>query len=70
MPLAISSALAAAVTAMDAMPAPFDRAIRTPKGSPEHARIAAAIAALEKLGEAVSAAAKVMGYSLPSEPQG
>ena len=66
----IASALAAAVAAMDAMPAPFDRAIRTPTGSPEHARITAAIAALEKLGEAVSAAAKVMGYSLPSEPQG
>ena len=67
---AMTAALTAAVAAIDAMPAPFDRAIRTPKGSPEHARIAAAIAALEKLGEEISAAAKSMGYSLPSEPHG
>ena len=67
---AMAAALAAAVAAIDAMPAPFDRAIRTPKGSPEHAQIAAAIAALENLGEEISAAAKSMGYSLPSEPHG
>lgn len=67
---AMAAALAAAVAAIDAVPAPFDRAIRTPKGSPEHSRIAAAIAALEKLGEEISAAARSMGYSLPSEPHG
>jgi type I restriction enzyme R subunit len=38
--------------------------------SPEHAQITAAIAALEKLGEEISAAAKLLGYSLPSEPHG
>jgi putative iron-regulated protein len=67
---AMTAALAAAVSAVDATPAPFDRAIRTAKGSPEHAQITAAIAALEKLGEEISAAAKLMGYSLPSEPHG
>jgi hypothetical protein len=52
------------------MPAPFDRAVRSPDGSAERARITEAMESLESLSDAIGAGARAMGLSLPSEPQG
>lgn len=66
----IERALARAVRSVDAIPAPFDRAIRAPDGSPERARLREAMEALESLSEAVGAGGRALGFSLPTEPQG
>lgn len=67
---AVDEALARAVRAVNAMPAPFDRAVRSAEGSVERARITEAMESLESLSEAIGAAARAMGLSLPTEPQG
>ena len=66
----VEAALDAAIAAVDAIPAPFDRAIVAADGTAERARLAAAVEALEELGEQVGAAGKALGYDLPTEPQG
>ena len=66
----IDEALARALRAVNAMPAPFDRAVRSPDGSAERARITEAMESLESLSDAIGAGARAMGLSLPSEPQG
>jgi putative iron-regulated protein len=66
----IDEALARALRAVNAMPAPFDRAVRSPDGSAERARITEAMQSLESLSDAIGAGARAMGLSLPSEPQG
>ena len=43
---------------------------RKPDGSPEREKLAHALEAIETLGEAVTRAAKSLGYELPTEPQG
>jgi putative iron-regulated protein len=67
---AVARALDAALPAVAAMPVPFDRAIRTSDGSDERKRLVAAMEALEELSERISAAARSLGYRLPTEPQG
>lgn len=67
---AMENALTAAVRAVDDIPAPFDQAILAPEGSPQRAKLHAALQALEALGAATSAGAKALGYTLPTEPQG
>ena len=67
---AVDEALARAVRAVNAMPAPFDRAVRSAEGSVERARITEAMESLESLSEAIGAAARAMGLLLPTEPQG
>jgi putative iron-regulated protein len=66
----IDEALARALRAVNAMPAPFDRAVRSPDGSAERARITEAMESLESLSDAIGAGARAIGLSLPSEPQG
>jgi putative iron-regulated protein len=66
----LTAALDAAETAVDAMPAPFDRAMRAADGDPARKRLVAALEALEVLGEELDAAARLLGYELPAEPQG
>lgn len=66
----VDEALARALRAVNAMPAPFDRAVRSPDGSAERARITEAMESLESLSDAIGAGARAMGLSLPSEPQG
>lgn len=66
----IDEALARALRAVNAMPAPFDRAVRSPDGSAERALITEAMESLESLSDAIGAGARAMGLSLPSEPQG
>jgi putative iron-regulated protein len=66
----IDEALARALRAVNAMPAPFDRAVRSPDGSAERALITEAMQSLESLSDAIGAGARAMGLSLPSEPQG
>ncbi len=66
----VDEALARALRAVNAMPAPFDRAVRSPDGSAERARITEAMESLESLSDAIGAGARAMGVSLPSEPQG
>jgi putative iron-regulated protein len=67
---ALAAALASAESAVAAIPAPFDASIRKPDGSVERERLARALEAVESLGEAVTRAAKALGYELPTEPQG
>ena len=67
---ALAAALASAESAVAAIPAPFDASIRKPDGSAERERLARALEAVESLGEAVTRAAKALGYELPTEPQG
>jgi putative iron-regulated protein len=66
----VDEALARALRAVNAMPAPFDRAVRSPDGSAERARITEAMESLESLSDAIGAGARAIGLSLPSEPQG
>jgi putative iron-regulated protein len=67
---AIRAALDAAVRAADGLPQGFARAIVQPVDSTEHARLVAAMKAFEGLGESITAGAKALGVSLPTEPQG
>ena len=67
---ALEDALARAEAAVEAIPAPFDSAMRRPDGSPERATLLRALESLESLGEAVTRAAKSLGHELPTEPQG
>jgi putative iron-regulated protein len=66
----IVDALGRAVRAVEAIPAPFDRAILAPDDSADRARLKEAIESLEALSEAIGAGARATGVSLPSEPQG
>jgi putative iron-regulated protein len=66
----LEAALAAALKAVDAMPVPFDSAIRAADGSPERAKMTLALEALETLGEEISLAGRALGWSLPTEPTG
>ncbi|MDI9403942.1 MAG: imelysin family protein [Limnohabitans sp.] len=66
----LAQALDRAVIAIDAMPAPFDRAIRMADDTPEREKLSAALDAIETLGEEISRTAKLMGIEVPSEPQG
>ena len=66
----LTAALDAAETAVDAMPAPFDRAMRAADDDPARKRLVAVLEALEVLGEELDAAARLLGYELPAEPQG
>jgi putative iron-regulated protein len=67
---ALTKALDAALVAVDAIPAPFDRAIRAPEGSEDRTRLHTAMESLERLGEEITAAAAALGVTLPTEPQG
>ena len=67
---ALTVALDAAIAAVEAIPAPFDRAIRAAAGDPARARLVIALDALERLGEELDAAARLLGFELPAEPQG
>jgi len=66
----LAQALDRAIVAIDAMPVPFDRAIRKEDGTPERAKLNAALEAVEYLGEEISRVAKLMGIEVPTEPQG
>lgn len=65
---AMEAALAAATVAAKALPANIARAIRQPPDSPEHARLVAAMESFERLGASITAGARVMGLTLPTEP--
>ncbi|MDI9411828.1 MAG: imelysin family protein [Bacteroidia bacterium] len=67
---ALVHALAHAETCMQAMPNPFDAAIQSSESSPERGRLVAIMESLESLSEATTAAARALGYTLPTEPQG
>ena len=64
------AALENALVAIDAMPVPFDAAIRKEDGTPERKKLTAALEAIETLGESISRAAKSLGVTVPTEPQG
>lgn len=66
----LAAALDAAVAAVEAMPAPFDRAMRAADDDPARQRLVAALEALELLGEELDAAARLLGFEFPAEPQG
>lgn len=66
----LDRALGAAIAAVDAIPAPFDAAIRSAEGSPQRDTLTAAIEALETLSEELGRAGSAMGWSIPTEPQG
>ena len=66
----LAAALDAAITAVEAMPAPFDRAMRAADDDPARGRLVVAMEALEVLGDELDAAARLLGYELPAEPQG
>ena len=55
---------------MLAMPHPFDAALQSAGSSDERRRLTAIMEALESLSEATTAAARTMGFTLPTEPQG
>ncbi|MFM1823607.1 MAG: hypothetical protein RI967_1873 [Planctomycetota bacterium] len=67
---ALGAALDAALAAVEAMPAPFDRAMRAADGDPRRAQLMAALEPLETLGEELDLAARLFGYEFPEEPQG
>ncbi len=58
------------MSAVDAMPSPFDQAIRAADGSPERVALKRALESFEALGEELGRAGKALGWSLPTEPQG
>ena len=66
----LEAALESARTAVDAIPSPFDRAMRAPDDDPRRQRLVAALESLERLGEELDAAARSCGFELPAEPQG
>jgi tellurite resistance protein len=55
---------------MLAMPHPFDSALRSAASSDERRRLTAIMESLESLSEATTEAARTMGFTLPTEPQG
>src|SRR5690606_17456045 len=57
----VVTALAAAETAVAALPTPFDSILATPAGSPERAAATAAIDALKELADAIRAAGNRLG---------
>ncbi len=67
---ALASALEAALKAVNAMPHPFDAAIREPDGGLRRERVASAMRSLEALSEQVTASATLLRIQLPTEPQG
>jgi putative iron-regulated protein len=66
----LTAALAVAYKAVHEMPVPFDNGIRAADGSPERAKMQAALEALETLGEEIALAGRALGWSLPTEPTG
>ena len=66
----VTRALDQALAAIDAMPVPFDRAIQEKDGTPERVKLTAALEAIEALGETIARAAKSLGITIPTEPQG
>lgn len=67
---ALASALDAALKSVNAMPHPFDAAIREPDGGPRRDLVASAMLSLEALSEQVTASATGLRIQLPTEPQG
>ena len=67
---ALEASLVAARSAVDAMPHPFDAAIRAGEESPQRMSLVTAMHALERLSSEISAAARSMGIELPTQPQG
>jgi putative iron-regulated protein len=67
---ALDRALVHAEACMLAMPHPFDSALRSAASSDERRRLTAIMESLESLSEATTAAARTMGFTLPTEPQG
>jgi len=67
---ALGAALDAALAAVEAIPAPFDRAMRAADGDPARVRLEKALESLEDLGEQLDLAARLLGYEFPEEPQG
>lgn len=66
----LGRALGHAEACMRAMPHPFDAAIQASESSEERRRLVAIMESLESLSESTTAAARVLGYTLPTEPQG
>ncbi|NBV65255.1 MAG: hypothetical protein EBR71_12485, partial [Planctomycetes bacterium] len=62
--------LANAVSAVQAMPHPFDAAVRASDETAQRKAMVAAQQALERLGAQVSASAKALDIELPTEPRG
>jgi putative iron-regulated protein len=67
---ALDRALVHAEACMLAMPHPFDSALRSAASSDERRRLTAIMESLESLSEATTEAARTMGFTLPTEPQG
>jgi len=67
---ALADALANAVSAVQAMPHPFDAAVRASDETAQRKAMVAAQQALERLGAQVSASAKTLDIELPTEPRG
>ncbi len=66
----LAAALSAAYRTVHEMPVPFDVGMRAADGSPERAKMQAALEALETLGEEIALAGRALGWSLPTEPTG
>ena len=66
----LGRALGHAEACMQAMPHPFDAAIQASESGEERRRLVAIMESLESLSESTTAAARVLGYTLPTEPQG
>jgi putative iron-regulated protein len=67
---ALAAALDGAVVAVQAMPHPFDAAIRASDETAQRKSMVAVQRALERLGTQVSASARTLDIQLPTEPHG
>lgn len=67
---ALERTLDDAERAVDAIPSPFDAAIRAPDGTPCREALARALDALERLGEQLAESSRAIGAAVPTEPLG
>jgi len=64
----LSLAVRDARRAVESIPAPFDRTIQAPDGSPERAAVHTAIEALEHLASLLAELGRALGLQIPMEP--
>ena len=66
----LEASLVKAESCMARIPHPFDAALQAPESSEQRQRLVEIMESLETLSDDVTAAARALGFTLPTEPQG
>jgi putative iron-regulated protein len=66
----LEASLVKAESCMAKIPHPFDAALQAPESSEQRQRLVEIMESLETLSDDVTAAARALGFTLPTEPQG